>query len=118
LSFGGIGGLSVRKLVKPTKVFCSRPAHEHGLCHVLPTQTQLYERTAAAGILRKADAAMRQELGGFDLPDSVLGQLAELLALVIGDNGMQILDFDQALAYEDDLSHLRNPSDPSQTSFR
>src|SRR3989441_8907614 len=67
LSLGSMGGFSVRKLVKPTKIFGSWPPHQSGLDQLLPSQTQPYIGAAAAGVLGEADAAMRRELSGFEI---------------------------------------------------
>src|SRR3989449_4782525 len=95
LSLGSMGGFSVRKLVKPTKLFGSRPPHQSGLDQILPSQTEANIRTTAAGVLRETDATMGQELGGFDPPDGVFDQLAEFAALVVRDRGTQVLDLNQ-----------------------
>lgn len=39
-------------------------------------------------------------------------QLAELAPLLIGDRGVQVLNFDQPFADEYDLSHFGNSGDP------
>jgi hypothetical protein len=71
LSFGGIGGFLVIKLVKPTKLFCSWPPNHGGVCQVRFTETKPYVRTAAAGILREANTTVGEELGRFDTSDRV-----------------------------------------------
>src|SRR5204863_9455373 len=63
LSFGGMGGSLVRKLVKHTKVFGSWPANQSGFNQFRFIQAKPYIRTAAAGVLGEADAAMGQKLG-------------------------------------------------------
>ena len=96
LSFGGMGGFLVIKLVKPTKVFCSWTPHQ--VASTIPaSQTQPHIRATAAGVLGEADAAVRQELGRLDSADRVLYQVTKFLALFLGDGGSQVLDFDQAL---------------------
>ena len=67
---------------------------------VLVYQAQPYIGTGAARILGEADAAVGQKLRRLDLLDGQVDQVAELPALVIGDGGAQVLDFDQALANE------------------
>src|SRR3989442_15358671 len=91
-SLGSMGGFSVRKLVKPTKVFGSWPPHQSGLDQLLPSQTKTYVWAAAARVLRETNPAMRQELGGLDSPDGVFDQLAEFTALLGGDRGAQVLN--------------------------
>src|SRR2546426_11070508 len=54
-------------------------------------------RAAAAGVLGKADATVRHEMGRFDSLYRVCDQVAELLALFVRDGGAQVLDFDQSL---------------------
>jgi hypothetical protein len=101
LSRGSIGGFSVRKLVKPTKVFGSWLPHQSGLDQIPPSEAQANVRAAVAGVLRETDATVRHEVAGFDPLNRVLDQVAELLALFIGDSGAQVLDFDHPLANED-----------------
>src|SRR3989442_14342109 len=81
LSLGSMGGSSVRKLVKPTKVFGSWPPHQSGLDQFLPAQPQPDVGAAAGSVLRETTPAVRQELSRLDSPDGILDQLADLLAL-------------------------------------
>jgi hypothetical protein len=69
---GGIGGFLVRKLVNPTKVFCSGAPHEARRGKVLPPQTEFNVRAGTAGILREPNAAVRQELSGLNSTDGFL----------------------------------------------
>jgi hypothetical protein len=62
LNFGGIGGLLVIKLVKPTKVFSSWTPNYRGVGYFLLSKTEPDIRTAAAGILGKTDTAVRQKV--------------------------------------------------------
>ncbi len=55
---------------------------------------------------------MRQEQSGFDSPDGVIDEGRELLALLLGDRGPQILHFDQALADKDNLCDLVDTCHP------
>jgi len=87
-----MGGLLVSKLVKPTKVFCSRTAHQSGIDQVLFSQTQSKVRASDARVLRKSDAAVGQELGGLNPSHGVFDQLTEFIALLIGDCGTQVLN--------------------------
>ena len=70
------------KLVKPIKTFCSWPPDESGLDQLLPSETKPDIGTAAARVLREADAAVGQELSRLDLPDGRFNQLPELAALL------------------------------------
>src|SRR3989441_8657148 len=90
LSLGSMGGFLEIKLVKPTKVFGSWPPHQSGLDQILPSQTKAYVRAAAAGVLRETNTAVGLELGGFDPPDGVFDQLAEFLALLLGNSRPQV----------------------------
>ena len=54
---------------------------------------------------------VRHKLTALDSLDRVLNEAAKLLALFVGDGGGQVLDFDQPLAHEDDLSNLGDASD-------
>ena len=71
LNFGGMGGFSVCKLVKPIKTVCSWTPNQNGVDHLLLSKTKSYVGTAAARVLREADAAMGQELRGLDSLDRV-----------------------------------------------
>jgi len=62
-----MGGSLVSKLVKATKVFCFWPPDQGGGCEFWLAQAQSHVGAAAAGILRKADATMRQELRRLNL---------------------------------------------------
>ena len=46
------------------------------------------------------------------LSDRVLDQVAEFLALLVGDRGAQVLDLDQSLAHEDDLGDFGDAGHP------
>jgi hypothetical protein len=107
-----MGGLLVRKLVKPTKDFCSWPSYEHGRGFCRSPKAKSDIRAAAAGILWEADPAVRQELGGLNPSNRVLDQLAELKTLFVGDRGTEILDLNQALSDEDDLGDFSDPAHP------
>jgi hypothetical protein len=107
LNFGGIGGSLVSKLVKPTKIFCSRTPHESGVDQFLLSKTKAHIGAAAAGILAKTDATVWQKVRGLDSADRAFHQATELLALLIGDGCAQVLDLDQSLADEHDLGDFR-----------
>src|SRR5438132_9668512 len=96
------------KLVKPIKVFCSWAPHQCGLDQILASEAKPNIRTAATRVLRKTDAAVGQELGRLDLPDSGFDQLSELAPLLIVDGGTQVLNLDQALAHEHHLCDFGN----------
>jgi hypothetical protein len=55
---------------------------------------------------------VRQELGGLNPANRVFDQLTELLPLFLGDGGPQVLNFDQPLANEDNLSDLGDAGHP------
>ena len=106
LSFGGIGGQLVRKLVKQTKVLCSWPPDEAGFDQLWLIQTKADIRTRAARVLRETDTAMWQELGRLDLADGLMDQGIELLPLLVGDRSSQILNLDQTLTHKNDLGDV------------
>src|SRR5712691_4545947 len=112
LSLRSMGGILVCKLVKPTKVFCSRAPHQRRFGQILSPQTEPDVATTGAGVLGKADATVGQKLGGFDPSDRVLDQSPEFFALVVVDRGPEVLNLDQPLADENHLSHVGNTCDP------
>jgi len=67
-----VGGLLVIKLVKPTKVFGSWPPNEGGFDQLRFVQAEPEIGAAAARVLRKANAAVRQELRRLDLADAFM----------------------------------------------
>jgi hypothetical protein len=93
LSFGAIGGYLVNKFVKQTKIN-SRFAYKTGLDQVGLSEAEPEEWTSGTRILRKTNAAVRQEEPGFDPPDRVIDQGGELLPLFLGDGGTEVLNFD------------------------
>ncbi|MFY9908386.1 MAG: hypothetical protein WAK56_01020, partial [Candidatus Sulfotelmatobacter sp.] len=95
-----MGGFLVIKLVKPTKVFCSCTPYQGGCGEILPTQTEPNIRAATARVLRKTNAAVREELGGLNPVDSVFDDVSEFFPLLLGDRGSQILDFDLPFPHE------------------
>src|SRR5262249_28783009 len=103
LSFGSMGGFLVSKLVKPTKAFGSRSPHEGGIDQLLFAKAESQVGARAARVLREPNATVGQKLCGFDSPDCVFDQLAELVALLLADGGSEILDLDQSFADEYDL---------------
>jgi hypothetical protein len=107
-----MGGFLVAKLVKPIKTVCSWTPYQRGANQVLLPETESYIRAAAAGVLGKADAAVRQELCRLDSPDRVLYQATEFLALLVGDGGLQVLNLYQMLADEDDLGDFGDARHP------
>src|SRR5438445_8771564 len=104
------------KLVKPIKLFCSWPPDESGLDQFLASETKPDIRTAAAGVLREADAAVGQELSRLDLPDGGFDQLPELAPLLIRDRGVQVLNLDQPLAHENNLGDFGDAGHPGIAS--
>ena len=55
---------------------------------------------------------MRQKVCRLDSTDCAFHQAAKLLALLVGDGGSQVLNLDQPLADEYDLSDFGNASHP------
>jgi hypothetical protein len=111
LSFGGIGGYLVNKFVKQTKIN-SRLANNGGFDQIGLVEAEPEEGTGCARILWKADPAMWQEEPGLDPSDRVFDQSCELLPLLLGNGGPEVLDFDQTLADENDLGDLVDPGHP------
>ncbi len=97
-----MGGLSVRKLVKPTKVFCSRPSHQSGVDQLLFPQAKPQVWARAAGVLREANPAVWQELGRLDPANRIGDQMAEFVALLVGDRGAEVLHLNQTLEDEEE----------------
>jgi hypothetical protein len=106
-----MGGYLEIKLVKPTKVLSGTP-DKAGVDEFLSAQAQTDIRAGDAGVLGEANAAVRQELGFFNPTNRVLRQLTKLMALFLCDRGPEILDLNESLADENDLSDLRNAGDP------
>src|SRR6516165_2491099 len=73
-------------------------------------------RAACASVLRKSNAAVREELSCLDLIDRSLNQLAKLPALVLVDRGLQILNLRCVLSYKYDQGNFRNASHPGITN--
>src|SRR5215472_4948572 len=67
-------------------------------------------------VLRKSNAAVREELPCLDLIDRSLNQLPKLPALLFVDRGLQILNLRCVLSYKDDQSNLRNARHPGITN--
>jgi hypothetical protein len=107
-----MGGLLVRKLVKQTKIVSQTP-NERCVDQFRLAQTEVDVRTAGTGVLRKPDAAVRQELRRFDPTDGIVDQPAEFLALLFGDGRSEVLDLDHALPDENDLGNIGNASNPA-----
>jgi hypothetical protein len=93
LSFGGIGGYLVNKFVKQTKIN-SRFSYKRSCNQIRLREAKPEEGASRARILRKTNAAVRQEEPGFDPPDRVIDQGSELLPLFLGDDGTEVLNFD------------------------
>ena len=111
-SFGSIGGFLVRKLVKPTKLFCSWTPYDSAFSQLLTSQTKPHIGTAATWVLWEADATVWQEVGRFDPMHGVFNQLAELATLFVRDRGAEVLHFDHPLADKHDLRHIRDAGHP------
>src|SRR5215469_7834435 len=71
---------------------------------------------AHTSVLRKSNAAVREELPCLDLIDRSLNQLPKLPALLFVDRGLQILNLRCVLSYKDDESNLRNAGHPGITN--
>jgi hypothetical protein len=106
-----MGGVLVRKLVKPTKVVCSRAPNERRFGQIVPAQAEPDIGTAGAGVLGEADATVGQELGCFDPPNRILDQVAKLLSLPVADGCPKVLNLDQPLADKHHLSHVGDAGD-------
>src|SRR5438270_2202869 len=107
-----MGGFLVRKLVKHTKIFSSWAPHQPRFGQILSPQTQADVRTAGTGVLREADAAVRQKLGRFDPMDRILDEMTEFLTLFVADNSPKVLNLNQPLAHKHYLRHLGDACDP------
>jgi hypothetical protein len=94
----------VNKFVKQTKID-SRLTHKGGLDQVGLVEAETDKGAGGTGILWKADPTVWQEEPGLDPPHRVRNQRGPLLSLLFGDRGTQILDFDQALAHENNLGN-------------
>jgi hypothetical protein len=112
LNFGGIGGYSVIKLVKPIKTVGSGTPYYGGVDHFLPTKTEAHIRAGAARVLGKADAAVCWEVHRLDPTDRAFYEVTKLLTLFLRDGGAQVLNLDQTLADKDHLGDFRNACDP------
>jgi hypothetical protein len=112
LNFGGMGGFSVIKLVKPIKTLCSWTSHESGVDHFPLSKSKAHIRRAAAGILGKTDAAVWQKVGRLDAANLALHQATKLLSLFLGDGRAQVLNLDVTFADKYDLGDFRHASHP------
>lgn len=107
-----MGGNSVIKLVKPIKILGSRTPHQGGIDHFVLSQAEPHIGAADAGILWKADTPVGQKVCRLDSTDCVFYQGAKLLALFVRYRGPEILNLNKALANENDLGDIGNPSNP------
>src|ERR1700674_2665845 len=113
LSFGGTRGLPlVVKMVKPIKVTRSGTADQFGIDQLLVAQAQTQLGAAHAAVLRKADAAVRQELADFDLADGGSHQPAVFLPSFVADRRLEVLNLGNAFPNEGHYGHVGNPGDP------
>jgi len=55
---------------------------------------------------------VRQELGGLEPANCAFDQMADLLALLLGDSGSQVLDLNQPLPHEDHLGDIGDAGHP------
>src|ERR1019366_8807910 len=100
-SLGGIGGHLVSKFVKQTKID-SRLANQPGLHQIALVETEPEKGTGCTRVLGEADAAVGQEQSRLNRTDRVVDQGLELLPLLVGDGGPQVLDVVRALADEEE----------------
>src|ERR1700720_2115138 len=107
-----MGGFLVIKLVKPTKTVSSRTPYQSGVDYLLFSKTKAHIRAATARILGKANAAVREKVGRLDAADGAFNQVAEFLALFVGDGAAQLLNLDQTLPDKNNLGNLRNARHP------
>ena len=107
-----MGGFSAIKLVKPIKTVCSWTPHQAGVCHLLVSKTKPNVGTAAAGILREADTAVRQEVRRLDATDCAFHQMPEFLPLFVGNGGLRVLNLHEPLANEYNLGRPRQLTGP------
>ncbi len=115
MSFVANRGLPlVVKLVKPIKVAGSGFADKFGLDKVLVAQAEAQAGAAQAAVLGEADATVGGEEPSLDLGNGLLDQLAVLLALLLANRGLQVLDFRLALAHEHHQGHLGDAADPGR----
>ena len=113
MSFAGMRGVPlIHKLVKPIKVTGSRSTNKLRFNKLLVPKTQPQLRTADTAVLREPDAAVRQELAGFDMAGSRLDHPAEFFPLLVSDGGLEILNLREALPYEGDESHFGYAAHP------
>jgi len=114
-SLGGIGGYLVRKFVKQTKIN-SWLANKRGLHQMALVEAEPEEGTGGTRGLGEANAALWQEQSRLDPAHRVIDQGRKVFPLLIRDGSPQILDFDRALAHEDDLGDVIDPSYPRITN--
>ena len=81
----------------------------------LSSKTKPDVRTACARVLGETDAAMREEISGFNLLDCVFDQMTEFCPLLISYCRWQILNFHHSLADEHNLCDIGNARDPGIT---
>jgi hypothetical protein len=112
LNFGGIGEFLVIKLVKPTKIVCSWTPNENSVGEFLLSKTKPQIWTVAAGILRKANATVRQKVCRLDAADCALHQVTKLVALFLRYVGAEVLNLGQTLADKNHLGNLGNARHP------
>src|ERR1019366_1291434 len=112
---GGMGGYLVTKFVKQTKID-SRLANQPSLRQIALVEAEPEKRTGGTWVLGKADAAVRQEQPRLNPTYRVVDQGLELLPLLVGDGGPQVLDFYRALTDKDDLGDFIDPRHPGITN--
>jgi hypothetical protein len=96
-----MGGYLVTKFVKQTKID-SRLADQPALNQIALVEAEPEKGTGGTRILGEAYAAVGQEQSRLNPTYRVVDQGLELLPLLVGDGGPQVLDLDRALADEEE----------------
>ena len=90
----------------------SRLAHKASFDQIGLIEAEPDEGTSCARILWKTDAAMRQEQPGLDPSHCVIDQGCKFLALLVRNGGLEVLNLDQAFAYENNLGNFVDARHP------
>src|SRR5450759_787598 len=110
-----MGGHLVTKFVKQTKID-SRLANQPALHQIALVEAEPKKRTGCTRVLEETDAAVGQEQSRLNPTYRVVDQGLELLPLLVGDGGPQVLDFNRALTDKDDLSDFIDAGHPGITN--
>ena len=78
----------------------------------LVAKAQAEVDAADAPVLREPDPGPRKELGGFNLTDRRINQLAKLSTLLVGNCSQQILNLRDTFPHESHNGDVGDPSDP------